>query len=87
MDMEIWQRGAAVTFPHEVVGLDIKYDNLVKAWRKHLGLSQAELAVRAGVTQSALSQMEKAGVRPQRATLDKLAAALALRPEQLSLED
>lgn len=48
------------------------------AWRKHLKISQKELARRAGMTQGALSQMEKSGAKPQRASLEKLAAAMGL---------
>jgi len=33
--------------------------NLVKAWRTYLGMTQAEVAKKAGMSQAALSQMEK----------------------------
>ena len=72
------------TIPHEVVGLVIKNNwNLLKAWRKHLGLTQAEVAKRAGMSQSALSQLERSdNLRSE--TLEKLARALGLTVEQLS---
>jgi DNA-binding XRE family transcriptional regulator len=72
------------TIPHEVVGLVIKKDmNLVKAWRTYLGLTQKEVAKRAGISQAALSQMEKSNNELRSATLEKLAEAMGLDVEQL----
>ncbi len=72
------------TIPHEVVGMVIKNEwNLVKAWRKHLGLTQKEVANKAGISQAALSQIEKAEVNNHTATLKKLAAAIGIKTEQL----
>lgn len=70
--------------PHEVVGLVVKNGwNLAKAWRKHLGISQKELAARAGVSQPALSQMENSdNLRSD--TLEKLAEAMGITSEQLT---
>lgn len=73
-----------VTVPHEVVGLVIKNQmTLLKAWRTYLGLSQEEVARKAGITQSALYQMEKLDNKKRSATLEKLAKALSLFIEQL----
>lgn len=44
--------------------------------RKMLGLSQAELARRAGITQAALSRIELGGSTPTIGTLEHLAIAL-----------
>jgi DNA-binding XRE family transcriptional regulator len=72
------------TIPHEVVGLAIKNGwNLAKAWRKHLGINQKELAARAGVSQPALSQMENSD-NPRSTTLEKLALAMGLSVHQLT---
>ena len=72
------------TIPHEVVGSIIKGGmNLLKAWRTHLGLTQKEVAKRAGITQSALSQMEKTNNEFRTKTLGKLATALGLSVTQL----
>lgn len=72
-----------ITIPHDVVGISVEKDcNLLKAWRIYKGLSQKEVAARAGITQAALSQMEKAE-NPRSSTIEKLAAALELDPEQL----
>lgn len=70
--------------PHEVVELVIEKEfNLLKAWRKHLGLTQKEVANRAGITQSALSQMERLETNHRTATLEKLANALEIETSQL----
>ena len=72
------------TIPHEVVGLIIKNDmNLVKAWRVFLGLTQAEVAKRTGISQAALSQMERSDNTLRTATLEKLAKAMGLSLDQL----
>ena len=69
--------------PHAVVEMVVKNNwNLLKAWRKHLGMSQKELAARASISQPALSQMENSD-NHQDVTLEKLAAAMGLKPEQL----
>ncbi len=73
-----------VTIPHEVVGLVIKKGmNLVKAWRVHLGMTQAEVAEKAAISQAALSQMEKSENKLRTATLEKLSGAMGLSVEQL----
>jgi predicted transcriptional regulator len=70
--------------PNEVVGLMVKKRyNTVKAWRVYLGLTQKEIAKKAGITQAALSQMEKADNELRTATLEKLAGAMGLNVEQL----
>jgi len=38
-----------VEFPHEVVAANVMGDSLIKAWREYLGLTQEELAARAGI--------------------------------------
>jgi DNA-binding XRE family transcriptional regulator len=73
-----------VTIPHEVVGLVIKKGmNLVKAWRTYLGITQSEIAKKAGITQAALSQMEHTENTLRTATLKKLAKAMGLSVDQL----
>ncbi|MDQ7831286.1 MAG: helix-turn-helix transcriptional regulator [Desulfovibrionaceae bacterium] len=73
-----------VTLPHEVVMLAVvEQKGIVRAWREHLGLTQAEIARRMDVTQSAVDQLE----RPDRAlrfsTRKRLAEAMGIAVEQL----
>ncbi len=58
--------------------------NLVKAWRTYLGMTQAEVAKKASITQAAPSQMEKTDNELRTATLEKLAGAMGLSVEQLT---
>lgn len=72
------------TIPHEIVTLVIKKGmNLVKAWRTYLGLTQSDIAKKAGITQAALSQMEKDENTLRTSTLEKLAEAMGLSVDQL----
>ena len=69
--------------PHEVV--DLSFDRGVSAmaaWREHLGLTQAEVAARIGITQAAYAQMDRVK-QPRKPTLEKVASALGLEVEQL----
>ena len=71
------------TVPNEVVNISFERSvSPMAAWREHLGLTQAEVAGRIGITQAAHAQMERAK-HPRRATLDKVAAASGLDAEQL----
>ena len=71
------------TIPHEVVGMLIENDwSLIKAWRQHFGISQKDLAKKAGISQPALSQMERSN-NLRDSTLEKIALAMGLDPEQL----
>ncbi|AQQ71898.1 anaerobic benzoate catabolism transcriptional regulator [Limihaloglobus sulfuriphilus] len=76
------------TVPHEVVEMMVVDDmSIIKAWRKYLGLTQKNVAAKAGISQSALAQIERAGQNPHRNTLVKLAKAMNLQLEQLDLEE
>lgn len=57
----------------------------IAAWRIYRGLTQAQAAEKAGISQAALSQIEKAGTRPQAKTREQFAAIYDCRPEQLVL--
>ena len=75
-DSDVW-------FPHEVVGANIRGDSLIKAWREYRGMTQEELALKAGIKQPALARLEKPDANPRTVTLKKLAAAMDLDIEQL----
>jgi DNA-binding XRE family transcriptional regulator len=73
-----------VVIPHEVVVIEDELGcSLVRAWREHLRLTQAEVARRMGVSQPSFARMEARGARPRVATLKKIAAALGVEWEQL----
>ncbi|HET9640576.1 MAG TPA: helix-turn-helix domain-containing protein [Allosphingosinicella sp.] len=70
-------RDGAGTMPAEV--LDLILDEgapPLAAWRRYRGLSQAELARRAGLSQVWISRIERGGGYGSRDTRRKLAAAL-----------
>jgi transcriptional regulator with XRE-family HTH domain len=54
---------------------------IVRAARKEAGLSQRELARRAGTSQAAVSRVESGREDPSFARFEELISALGLRPE------
>lgn len=90
-DSEEWQDvpyekddNDAVTIPFDVV--KIKHENninLLGAWRIYRGLSQKDVAVKVGITQGAISQMEQPDNKPQKKTLEKFAAIYECEVEQM----
>ncbi len=74
---------ADVWFPNEVVKANVRGDCLVKAWREYFGLTQAALADKAGIKQSALARMENSDATPRKTTLAKLAKAMDISIGQL----
>jgi transcriptional regulator with XRE-family HTH domain len=59
----------------------------VKQGRKRLGLSQADVADRAGLSGSYVSEIERARGNPSVEALARIADALGLRPYQLLLDE
>lgn len=81
---DVGQGAEKGTVPHEVASRVLKEQiSPVRAWREHLGLTQAEVASRMEVSQSAFAQMEAPDGRPRMVTLKKVAAALGLTVAQL----
>lgn len=73
--------------PNEVVKAHaIDGKPLLKAWREFKGLTQAEMATRMGISQSAYSQIERSE-KPQGNTLQKAALALRIDSRLLTLDD
>ncbi|QUP52396.1 helix-turn-helix domain-containing protein [Ralstonia syzygii] len=68
--------------PHAVVERTVEGATPVRAWREHLGLTQAEVAGRLGISQPAYAQQENSD-RLRKASRDKIAAALGILPVQL----
>lgn len=70
--------------PHEVVeAVIMDKATPIRAWREHLGLTQAEIAKRMGITQAAFAQIESAAAKPRSATLKRVADALRITVEQI----
>lgn len=72
-----------VWFPNEVVKANARGDCLTKAWREYFKLTQAELATKSGMKQSAMARLESNSVNPRKATLARLAEAMEISIEQL----
>lgn len=70
------------TLPHAVMQAVVEGATPVKAWREHLGISQADLAARLEISQSAYSQQESSD-KLRKSSLKKIASALGLTLEQL----
>lgn len=71
--------------PNEVVGYMVKDGmSVIAAWRRHLDLTQAEVAQRLGISQSAYAQQE-AAERPRKATRERIAQALGVSVQMLEL--
>lgn len=70
--------------PHEVVMIMFDNDvNLLGAWRIYRNLSQQEVAEKTGLSQSAISQMEKADNTPRKKTLERFAEIYDCDIEQM----
>jgi ribosome-binding protein aMBF1 (putative translation factor) len=77
-------RDARGLVPHAVVKRVVGGATPVRAWREHLGLTQAVMAERLGISQSAYAQQEgRATLR--KASREKVAAALGIRQELLDI--
>jgi DNA-binding XRE family transcriptional regulator len=74
-----------VWIPHEVVKANvINGATMIRAWREYLGMTQQELARKAGMTQPALARLEKSDSKPRIGTLRKISAAMDITIEQLT---
>ncbi|MFC0865667.1 helix-turn-helix domain-containing protein [Sphaerimonospora cavernae] len=70
-------RGGVVEHPEYVqAGLDLRLGDMIRSRRVELGLTQAEVARRAQISQPALSRIEGGGGVPTLAMLDRLARAM-----------
>jgi DNA-binding XRE family transcriptional regulator len=71
--------------PNAVVGKIIK-DGVtsIRAWREYLGLTQAEVASRLGISQPSYA-VQESSEKLRKSTREKIAVALGILPEQLNL--
>lgn len=82
--VEVKPEQKRTTFPHEVVGMNvIEGMSLLKAWRRYFGLSQTELAQKAGGTQAQVANFENEKSIPRADTLLKLSNALGVSADLL----
>ena len=81
------ENGEDELVPGEVVHRLIDGEPPVRVWREHRGLTQAQLAEQAGVTQGAVAQLESGQRRGSVALLGKLARALNLDVDDLVWDD
>ena len=71
-----------LALPAEITAAMLKGDSLLRALRKTAGLTQAELASRAGIGQGYLSEIETVGSKKSPSTETLIALAKALGAEQ-----
>lgn len=77
-----------LTLPHEVVSRHLLEGvSLARAWREHLGRTQAEVAEALEVTQGQIAQWEASDAHPRQATLKRLAEVFGLHVSQLTLAE
>lgn len=72
--------------PHSIIE-KVAIDGIhpARAWREHLGLDQSIVAVKAGMKQPALARIESGEGKTRKTTLNRLALAMNLQPDQLDL--
>ena len=68
--------------PQGVIERTIEGASPARAWREDLGLTQAEIAKRLGISQPAYAQQENSD-RLRKSSREKIAGALGILPEQL----
>ncbi|MDD4219498.1 MAG: helix-turn-helix transcriptional regulator [Bacilli bacterium] len=74
-----------VTIPNTVVKMHLLEEmTIIAAWRKHLSLTQEEVAHRMNISQAAYSQIENAK-HPRKSTQKKVAKAFDIDERQLSV--
>jgi lambda repressor-like predicted transcriptional regulator len=86
IDLEEYERQLAAAAPDVEARLDQEeatFAERLAALLKERSMSQAELATAVGVGQSAISMMLARSCRPQRRTVEKIAKALQVGPEDL----
>ncbi|MBR8459276.1 helix-turn-helix transcriptional regulator [Burkholderia dolosa] len=70
--------------PHAVVSATVDGATPLRAWREYLGLTQAEVATRLGISQSGYAQQESSE-KLRKSTHEKIAAALGITDAQLDV--
>jgi len=68
--------------PHDVISRTVDGATPIRAWREYLGFTQADLAQRLGISQSAYAQQENS-TRLRKDTRERIAKVLDITGEQL----
>ncbi|WP_051326097.1 helix-turn-helix domain-containing protein [Glycomyces tenuis] len=79
-DHTVWRRSGAHSEDYESARRAFLLGKMVYERRRELGMSQSELAARAGMSQPQLSRLEGGGVTPTIPLLERLAGALEVDP-------
>lgn len=66
--------------------LERAFGEAVRFRRKAIGLTQEDLAERAGMQTAAVSRIERGDASPNLRTIERIAAALSLRVSQLLMQ-
>ena len=74
-----WRQDPRYVAEYDALGKEFSLVAAVIAARTHAGLTQEELAVRMGTTQSAIARLEGGKSKPSTTTLEKLAKATGTR--------
>jgi transcriptional regulator with XRE-family HTH domain len=83
----------AETMPSSAQGSTSLPGKLLADARRHVGLTQADLAKRLAISQAAVAQLERADSNPRLATLDRALRAtgfelvVTTRPRQAAIDD
>lgn len=70
------------SIPHDVISRTVDGASPLRAWRESLGLTQAQVAERLHISQSAYAQQENSD-RLGKTSREKVAATLGIAPTQL----
>jgi DNA-binding XRE family transcriptional regulator len=73
---EAYQTGRKFLVPAEIVRRELEGEASVKLWREHRGMTQQDLADKAGISKSYLSQIESGKRQGTVDTLSAIARAL-----------
>ena len=74
-----WRKNPRYVAEYDVLEGEFALAAAVIAARTHAGLTQEELAVRMGTTQSVIARLEGGKTKPSTTTLEKLASATGTR--------
>lgn len=81
---EAYAAGREFQVPEEIMRRELSGESPIKLWREHRGLTQQELADRAGISKPYLSQIETGKRQGTMETISSLARSLEVPLEALT---